>query len=208
MIEAMQEDWGTGVGLTIYAPSVRDDPRTRAWWARYQRLAATPGEVAATLRMQLDVDVRHLLPSISVPSLVIHRRDDMLVPVTLGRVLARSIAGARYLELDGTDHMYWVGDQSETLQAIRAFVAELAEDVTMRAWRSRRSRRPETGWESLTPAELTVVQLIAAGLTNREIAQRLFVSPRTVQTHVAHAMRKLQMSRRSQIAAEASRRLA
>jgi DNA-binding CsgD family transcriptional regulator len=67
-------------------------------------------------------------------------------------------------------------------------------------------RRPAAGWESLTEAEQDIVGLVAAGLTNRQIAERLYLSPRTVQTHVSHVMRKLDLARRSEIAAEASRR--
>ena len=67
-------------------------------------------------------------------------------------------------------------------------------------------KRPETGWESLTPSELEVVRLAAEGLTNPEIGQRLFISRRTVQTHLAHAFRKLDLSSRVELAAEAVRR--
>jgi pimeloyl-ACP methyl ester carboxylesterase len=70
----------------------------------------------------------------------------------------------------------------------------------------RSRRRPAAGWESLTEAEQDIVGLVAAGLTNRQIAARLYLSPRTIQTHVSHVMRKLDLARRSEIAAEASRR--
>lgn len=205
-IEAWQEEWGTGVALELYGPSVADDDRLRNWWATYQRFAATPGAVAASLRMHLDVDVRGALARIRAPTLVIHRLDDMLVPVTCARYMAKQIPGARYLELPGSDHMYWLGDQDETLSAIRSFLAQTPEGLTIRELRQRR-RRPSTGWESLTDAELDVVRLVAEGLTNQQIAKRLYVSPRTVQTHVAHVFAKLGVARRSEVAAEASRRL-
>jgi pimeloyl-ACP methyl ester carboxylesterase/DNA-binding CsgD family transcriptional regulator len=205
-VEAWREEWGTGVGLELYAPSVADDERTRSWWAAYQRFAASPGAVAASLRMHLDVDVRAFLPRIAAPTLVIHRVDDMLVPVTCGRYAAERISGARYLELPGSDHLYWLGNQDETVDEIRRFLAGTPDGAAIRELRRRR-RRPSSGWESLTEAELDVVRLIAAGLTNRQIAGRLFVSPRTVQSHVAHIFTKLGVSRRSEIAAQASRRL-
>jgi DNA-binding CsgD family transcriptional regulator len=153
--------------------------------------------------MHLDVDVRELLPRLDVPTLILHRVDDMLVPVTCARYLAREIRGARYVELDGSDHMYWLGDQTATLEAIHEFVAETSAAPVVK----RRRRRPATGWESLTDAELDVARLLMHGLTNREIAARLYVSPRTVQTHVAHIFVKLGVSRRAEVAAEATRRL-
>lgn len=67
-------------------------------------------------------------------------------------------------------------------------------------------RRPAAGWASLTEAEMDVVRLVTAGMTNRQIAERLYLSPRTIQTHVSHIMRKLGIARRSEIAAETSRR--
>jgi pimeloyl-ACP methyl ester carboxylesterase/DNA-binding CsgD family transcriptional regulator len=205
-VEAWREGWGSGVGLELYGPSVADDARLRSWWAAYQRFAATPGAVAASLRMHLDVDVRDCLPRVQAPTLVVHRVDDMLVPVTCARYMAERIPKARYLELPGSDHMFWLGDQDETLNALRTFLAETPEGAPIRALKQRR-RRPSTGWESLTEAELDVVRLLTEGLTNQQIATRLYVSPRTVQTHVAHVFAKLGVSRRTEVAAEASRRL-
>lgn len=205
-VETWREGWGSGVGLALYGPSVADDERVRAWWASYQRFSSTPGAVAASLRMDLDVDVRSCLPRIEAPTLIVHRVDDMLVPVTCARYMAEQIPNARYLELPGSDHMYWLGDQDETLSALRSFLAETPEGAAIKALKQRR-RRPSTGWESLTEAELDVVRLVAEGLTNQQIATRLYVSPRTVQTHVAHVFAKLGVSRRAEVAAEASRRL-
>jgi pimeloyl-ACP methyl ester carboxylesterase len=85
-IDTMREDWGTGVGFELYAPSMADDARMRSWWASYQRFASSPGAVAASLRMHLDVDVRHVLPDIAVPTLIMHRTHDMLVPVECARL--------------------------------------------------------------------------------------------------------------------------
>jgi DNA-binding NarL/FixJ family response regulator len=66
-------------------------------------------------------------------------------------------------------------------------------------------KRPTTGWESLTPSELDVVSLAAEGLTNPQIGQRLYISRRTVQTHLAHAFQKLQLTSRIQLATEAAK---
>lgn len=204
-IDAMCQGWGTGVGFELYAPSLADDERMRSWWSSYQRFASTPGAVAASLRMHTDIDVRPVLPDIAVPTLIMHRTRDMLVPVECARYTAERIPGARYIEQDGEDHMYWLGDQDSTLSAIRQFLAATPEGAPIAALRQSR-RRPSAGWESLTEAELDVVRLVTAGMTNQQIAARLYLSPRTIQTHVSHIMRKLDLSRRSEIAAEASRR--
>jgi pimeloyl-ACP methyl ester carboxylesterase/DNA-binding CsgD family transcriptional regulator len=204
-IDAMRQDWGTGVGFELYAPNMADDARMRSWWASYQRFASSPGAVAASLRMHLDVDVRHVLPDIAVPTLIMHRTYDMLVPVECARYTAARVTGARYLEQPGEDHMYWLGDQDGTLSAIRDFLAGTPDGAPIATLRQSR-RRPAAGWESLTEAEMDVVRLVTAGMTNRQIAERLYLSPRTIQTHVSHIMRKLGIARRSEIAAETSRR--
>jgi pimeloyl-ACP methyl ester carboxylesterase/DNA-binding CsgD family transcriptional regulator len=204
-VDTMTAEWGTGVGFDLYAPSLSEDRRARAWWSTYQRLAATPGAVAASLEMHFDLDARPLLPKILVPTLVLHQRHDLVVPVECGRYLATSIPHARYVEQPGEDHMYWLGNQDNTLQAIRTFLSQLPQGAAINQLRPSR-KRPSIGWESLTAAELDVVRLIAHGMTNPQIATRLYISARTVQTHVAHVMTKLGYVRRSEIAAEATRR--
>ena len=94
---------------------------------------------------------------------------------------------------------------ARALPAKRGFLAGTPDGAPIAALRQSR-RRPAAGWESLTDAEMDVVRLVAAGMTNRQIAARLYLSPRTVQTHVSHIMRKLGVARRSEIAAETSRR--
>ena len=204
-IDTMRQDWGTGVGFELYAPSMADDSRMRSWWASYQRFASSPGAVAESLRMHLDVDARHVLTGIAVPTLIMHRTRDMMVPVECARFSAARIPGARYVEQPGEDHMYWLGDQDGTLSTIRDFLARTPDGAPVAALRQSR-RRPAAGWESLTEAEMDVVRLVTSGMTNRQIAARLYLSPRTIQTHVSHIMRKLGVGRRSEIAAETSRR--
>ena len=82
----------------------------------------------------------------------------------------------------------------------------LLRSLGVRRGRRGARRRPESGWESLTESEERVAALVAEGLTNPEIGERLFVSRRTVETHVSHAFRKLGLSSRTQLAAEAARR--
>lgn len=201
-VEVWQEEWGRGVSLPLYAPSAADDERFAAWWAAYQRHSASPGAVANSLMMHFDVDVRPDLANLTVPTLIVHQTDDMVIPVTCARFAAAHIPGATLLELPGCDHMYWLGDQRDTIDPIRRF---LAASVAGDAVKLRR-RRPSIGWESLTPTELEVARAVGDGLTTRQIAEHLFVSPRTVQSHITSILRKLDARKRSAIAAEAARR--
>jgi pimeloyl-ACP methyl ester carboxylesterase/DNA-binding CsgD family transcriptional regulator len=205
-IEVWRAEWGSGVGLELYGPSVADDPRMRRWWAGYQRLAASPGAVSDSLRMHLNVDVRGRLSHIRAPTLILHRVDDMLLPVTCARYMATHISGASFIEMRGNDHMYWLGDQEEVLTAVRSFLSGTPEGTDIKRIRQRRGRA-SFGWESLTEAELDVVRLVAEGFTNEDIGRRLHKSPRTVQTQLRQVGTKLGVRRRAEIVAEATRRL-
>lgn len=115
-------DWGTGRNLEVFAPSVAGDERWRAWWARFERAAASPGSVLKILRLNGEVDVRAVLPAIRVPTLIIHRAEDHTIDPENSRYLARSIPGARYVELPGVDHVPMVGDQDGILDEAEEFL--------------------------------------------------------------------------------------
>lgn len=114
--------WGTGDSLEIFAPSLADDPVARGWMGKMQRFAASPAMMAQLHRMYLEVDVRHVLPSVHVPTLVLHRRGDRVVNRRAGLWLAEHIAGARYVELPGVDHMIIAGDQEALIGAVQEFL--------------------------------------------------------------------------------------
>jgi DNA-binding winged helix-turn-helix (wHTH) protein/pimeloyl-ACP methyl ester carboxylesterase/class 3 adenylate cyclase len=120
--EVMRREWGTPVGLEERAPSVADDPQFREWWATYLRMGASPGAALALTKMNADIDVRHVLPSIRVPTLVIHREHDQCLKVEEGRYVASRIPGAKYRELPGVDHLPFVGDQNAILDEIEEFL--------------------------------------------------------------------------------------
>jgi pimeloyl-ACP methyl ester carboxylesterase/class 3 adenylate cyclase len=120
--EEMQRDWGGPVGLEERAPSVAHDPHFREWWATYLRMGASPGAALALTKMNADIDVRHVLPSIRVPTLVIHRAGDACLKVEEGRYVAAKIPGAKYVELPGVDHLPFVGDQDAILDEIEEFL--------------------------------------------------------------------------------------
>jgi class 3 adenylate cyclase len=114
--------WGDGEDLFLAAPSVANDEAFRAWWARNERLSASPGAAAALLRMMLDIDVRPVLPSIRVPTLVMHRAGETLVDPRSGRYVAEHIPGARFLELPGVDTIPYVGNADAGFDAIQEFL--------------------------------------------------------------------------------------
>jgi DNA-binding CsgD family transcriptional regulator len=116
------------------------------------------------------------------------------VPFSDAELMARGIGGARLVELEGSDHLPWVGDVSSVLSPIAEFVAEVSGRPGQRAAvPAARTRRPATGWEALTDAERRVAQLVAGGLANREVAERLYLSRYTVETHLKHVFEVRQL---------------
>ncbi|HEY7784963.1 MAG TPA: alpha/beta fold hydrolase, partial [Pyrinomonadaceae bacterium] len=120
--EEIEQHWGGPVGLEERAPSKIDDQQFRDWWATYLRMGASPGAVVALTRMNAEVDVRHVLPSIRVPVLVIHRAGDRCLKVEEGRYVASLIPGAKYVELPGDDHLPFVGDKDAIVDEIEEFL--------------------------------------------------------------------------------------
>ena len=104
-------EWGGPAGIDTFAPSLARDPQARAWWAGLLRAASSPGGIGAVLEALRDTDVRHLLPRVSMPTLVLHRRNDQAVRFAAGRDMASHIPGAQFVELDGHDHWFFAGDQ-------------------------------------------------------------------------------------------------
>ena len=103
--------WGNGLSLPSFAPSRQTDPAMQNWWGRFERLGASPAAVTAVLRMCAETDVSDIVSSIRVPTLVIHCKDDTLIPIECGRFLAQNIPDARLIELPGQDHLFFVHDQ-------------------------------------------------------------------------------------------------
>jgi pimeloyl-ACP methyl ester carboxylesterase/class 3 adenylate cyclase len=122
ILRAMDEEWGTGRSLSHFAPSLADEPRFQRWWGRHERSGASPGAAMALMRMNSEIDVRHVLPAIRVPTLILHRTQDVTVNVGAGRYQAAHIPGARYVELPGVDHLPFVGDAEPILAEIEEFM--------------------------------------------------------------------------------------
>lgn len=112
--------------LRNHAPSVAGDAAFRTWWERAGRRGASPSTAAALWHVRYGADVRHLLPAIAVPTLVLHRRGSRIVPLTHGRHLATHIPGARMVELDGRDQPPFTEHGARTAQLIAEFAAQVA----------------------------------------------------------------------------------
>ncbi len=116
--------WGeaNGDAMRAWAPSMAEDPALVAWFARMQRLAASPGEARIISRAMVDLDVRDVLPRIRVPTLVMHRPNERVWDVRHSHYLAENIPGARYVELEGIDSLPVVGDSDAIVEEIEEFL--------------------------------------------------------------------------------------
>jgi pimeloyl-ACP methyl ester carboxylesterase len=123
-VELIVPYWGQDAQgmLELFAPSFADDPGAAELLARMERSAASPAMVEQIFEMFLDIDVRAILPTIHVPTLVTHRRGDRVVNRRAGEELAAQIPSARYMELPGIDHLPWAGDQEALLGEIEEFL--------------------------------------------------------------------------------------
>ena len=119
--------WGTGARIKARIPSLAADPDAVALFAKFERLSASPGAVRAVMQMNALIDVRSILPSVRVPTLILHRQNDALVPVEQGRQLAERIPDAKIIEYPGADHAFWYGDVEAMLGDIEEFVTGARE---------------------------------------------------------------------------------
>jgi class 3 adenylate cyclase len=120
--ELIAPHWGEGAMIDVGAPSQADNPESRAFFARLERASASPGMLGSLVRMFFDIDVRDVVPSVHVPTLVLHRQRDRLVNVRNGRWLAEHLPNARLVELPGDDHIMWYEDVDRTLGEVQEFL--------------------------------------------------------------------------------------
>ena len=187
-LEALVAGWGEGVALEIFAPSRIGDRAFEDWFSEAQRAGASPGMARQLFAMWTRLDVRGVLGAIHVPTLVLHRRGDHLIDVSVSRYLADHIAGARYVELDGEDHVPFSGDIEQLVAEVQEFVTgsrprpapdrvlatvlfvdvagstELAARVGDLAWSALRARFLATAREELVRYSGTEVDVAGDGL--------------------------------------------
>jgi class 3 adenylate cyclase len=122
LLTMIGQGWGTGVTLPLFAPNLTEDEPFKHWWARFERLGASPGAVSALMRMNSEINISPVLQAIHVPTLILHRTEDTNVDVEASRFMAERIPGAKYVELSGRDHAPVVGDPDAILDEIEEFL--------------------------------------------------------------------------------------
>ena len=184
VVALVRAHWG--LGLKALAGAFVTDPTAEEVeaFARFQRASASAEVAARLLEVYYETDIRALLPAVRAPTAVLHREADRGTRFSLGREVAALIPGATLVPLPGSSHLFYHGDWPAVLDAMLSFLCE-----------------PVTTGPRLTDREFEVAQLVAEGLTNRSIARRLSVAPRTAEAHVENIRRKLAVHSRAQIAA-------
>jgi pimeloyl-ACP methyl ester carboxylesterase/DNA-binding CsgD family transcriptional regulator len=200
---AIVDHWGEGNLLELVAPSLVG-PVSRDAAGAYERAAASPGMAAALIESMARADVRGLLPSLHMPVLVVHREDDM-IPLGDARAVADAIPGAVLTIVPGRDHLPWAGAWEPVVHSVAEFVTSIAAppSVPAKGLRPSAARQHHLGWPALTEGEWRVASLAIQGHTNAEIADRLFLSRYTVETHLKHIFAKLGLRSRAELAAVA-----
>jgi class 3 adenylate cyclase len=121
-VEQMQRAWGGPFGVDERAPSIANDARFRQWWARMLRMSASPAAATALVTMNAEIDVRHILPTIRVPTLILHSVRDRAIDVRGSIYMAERIPGAKLIQLPGPDHLVWLSDADAILEEIEEFL--------------------------------------------------------------------------------------
>ena len=120
--EEIIANWGTGKAIRTLVVSQASNPEAIVQFAKFERLSSSPGALRTILSLHRQIDVTSILPSLQVPTLVLHRRTDAQVPIALGRTLAEQIQGAKYIEYPSGDHYFWVGETELLLGDIEEFI--------------------------------------------------------------------------------------
>jgi pimeloyl-ACP methyl ester carboxylesterase/DNA-binding CsgD family transcriptional regulator len=193
--EIVKNCWGSGDSLEYFAPSLwrhRQADRAKAWQARFERMAATPGAALAHLQFILGNDARAILAGVQAPTLVLHRSGDRIVPLCNGKHLASAILNAHLVVVDGDDHLPYVGDVASIVDEVERFLVGTATHAKALRGHSRSASDPLT---LLTAAELRVAECVAQGMANPEIAGALHLSRHTVESHLKRIYTKLAVNR-------------
>jgi pimeloyl-ACP methyl ester carboxylesterase/DNA-binding CsgD family transcriptional regulator len=190
LINLMRVGWGRDnpafrqVFTNLFIPD--GTPEQHQWWSELERLTVSPENAARTLEAFYDIDVRDLAAQVRVPTLVMHSRGDARVPFDEGRQLAALIPGARFVPLESRNHVLLEGEPVWEL-----FLRELRDFVGAQAV-------PGLEALGLTPSEGAVLQLVAQGLDNHAIAQRLSKGEKTVRNQISAIFAKLGVHTRAE----------
>jgi pimeloyl-ACP methyl ester carboxylesterase/DNA-binding CsgD family transcriptional regulator len=202
-LDRVEREWGTeGVGVAFWAPSLLDDEETKAAYLRLTRSAVSPGSARSLMKLGYQIDWEAVLPRIQVPTLILHRTGDLVVPIRQARKLAEGIPDARFVELPGIDHLMWAGDHDAIVDAARSFLEDAGVSSGSETALPGLVSAQELG---LTRREREVLRLVGRGLTNRQIAATLFISTKTAGVHVSNILAKMGVERRAEAAAVAER---
>lgn len=224
LVSVIRASWGLGSRMLSDIFVADGSPAEREAWASAQRASADPDTAAELYRLIYDYDVSGALEHVSAPALVIHRNGDTAVKAGLGRELAASLPNARFVPLDGSRHLPWQGDSEPIVAETLNFLAQHAPsahggpapDIKATTASSPRAEPRDAGPggrgltgpinpPGMTPREIEILRLVADGLSDREIAERLVLSPHTVHRHVANIRSKLGQPSRAAAAAYAAR---
>jgi class 3 adenylate cyclase len=181
LIEEFQRDWGGPVGFELRAPSMLHDARFRQWWSRFLRMGATRTGIVTLTRMNAKIDIRHVLPAIRVPTLLLHSIGDRAVDIGGSRYMAEQIPGAKLIELPGRDHLPFLSDADRVLDEIeefltgirhsaepdRALATVLFTDIVGATERA--AQLGDRRWHDLLDSHNTVVRRELARFRGREI---------------------------------------
>src|SRR4051794_1671961 len=121
-LAAVEEGWGEGAMMEVFAPGYAGDPLARQMWGRYQRAGASPAMARRVLEALAEIDVREILPAVNVPTLILHRTDERVAAVEGARYMAEHIRGARLVEFEGSDHLPMLGDPHALVDEIEEFL--------------------------------------------------------------------------------------
>lgn len=196
LTEMIEVGWGrddTAVFRRIFTDLLMPEAaeKEHRWLAELQRRTATPAMAAQLWQAFHKINVGHLAKQVKVPTLIFHVTGDKVVPFEEGRKLASLIPDARFVPLESENHILLEGDPAwdRFLAEVKSFIGSTGAETV--------SGEPEKLFPELTPRECEVLELIAMGLKNDEIADRLFITSKTVRNHITHIFSKLQVSSRS-----------
>ena len=179
--------WGLGSDLLTDLFAAEADAGTRLALTDYQRAASSAETAVALLRLAYDLDVTAALPRIEAPTLVLHRVGDRAAPIDQGRAVAELVPGAEFVELAGRSHLPAIGDAESVITQVRRFLGL--------------PRLRSSAPIGLTPRQTEVAALVAEGLTNRQLAERLGITERSAESHVERIRMRLGFRSRAQVAA-------